>query len=285
MSAAARAGPKGHCRLVAVADLHGDLAQTQRVLQDVAQLVDEHGAWRGGCATLVQLGDLVDRHHQSLLVLDYFARLARQAAEDGGAVVRLLGNHCLMNLAGDTHYVNPVELEERGGEAAWRNLFSPFGKYGSALRRQPVAYLHNASGTVFVHGGLAPNWAALGVASLNRMAAVQLRAPGVERLRDGVFGPSGPVWDRTLIEDAVQRRDCTRLRRSLELLGARRMVVGHTPQASGKVGFFCKGQLVAADVGISGSMMGNLAAVDINPDTEEVVALYGAPAAGAADAV
>ena len=54
------------------------------------------------------------------------------------------------------------------------------------------------------------------------------------------------------------------------------MIVGHTPQMGGKVGMFCDKRLIAADVGISQSMMNQLAAVEILGDDEDgdVVAIY-----------
>jgi hypothetical protein len=47
-------------RLVAVGDLHGDATAFRKVL-GVAGLYDESRGWIGGDATLVQIGDVLDR--------------------------------------------------------------------------------------------------------------------------------------------------------------------------------------------------------------------------------
>ena len=47
-------------RLVAIGDLHGDATAFRKVLS-VAGLYDEGRGWIGGDATLVQIGDVLDR--------------------------------------------------------------------------------------------------------------------------------------------------------------------------------------------------------------------------------
>src|SRR5215470_3120860 len=62
----ARAAP----RVVAVGDVHGDLSAFRAILAD-ARIVDAAGAWSGGDATLVQVGDLVDRGPAMRGTLDF----------------------------------------------------------------------------------------------------------------------------------------------------------------------------------------------------------------------
>ena len=58
-------------RLVALSDVHGDLAQVQAGLS-LAGIVDAAGHWMGGDAAVVQTGDIMDRGAQSLACLDFF---------------------------------------------------------------------------------------------------------------------------------------------------------------------------------------------------------------------
>ena len=60
--------------LFAIGDLHGDLEQGYTALK-LAGLLNAHGLWSGGKATLVQTGDLVDRGPNSLQLVELFERL------------------------------------------------------------------------------------------------------------------------------------------------------------------------------------------------------------------
>lgn len=262
------------CRLFAVADLHGDLSQTKKVLAEVCKLVHPNTHhWIGGCATLVQLGDRVDRHHESIEVIDYLNKLAKEARKAGGLVKQLIGNHEGLQLTGQFQYVNHQEMEKKGGEDAWRNLFSQRGFYGQQLRRSSMVFFDDRSKTVFVHGGLVPKFARLGVDGINTLAKRQMMTNDFNNEKDplkrgvaySVFGEDGPVWDRSIITHAMQTPtpDCKLLDISLKLLHGHRMVVGHTPQGNKKVNLYCNDKLVAADVGISGSMASGLGAVEI----------------------
>src|SRR5690242_4946969 len=91
-------------RVVAVGDLHGDLTATRAALR-VAGVFDPHDSWIGGTTTLVQTGDVLDRGDDEQAIIDLLERLETEAAAAGGAVIWLLGNHELMNAAGDFRYV------------------------------------------------------------------------------------------------------------------------------------------------------------------------------------
>ena len=91
-------------RIVVVGDVHGDFNDFCAILQK-AGLIDEQRHWVGGEATLVQLGDLLDRGPKVREALDLMMSLEEQALKAGGRVVALMGNHEEMNLIGDLRYV------------------------------------------------------------------------------------------------------------------------------------------------------------------------------------
>ena len=204
----ARADPPlrhaGVDRIVAFADVHGAYPQLVSVLRETA-VVDDSLHWRAGATHLVSLGDLLDRGAESRKVLDLLMRLESEARAAGGAVHVVLGNHEVMNIAGDLRYVSTEEYAAFAGaeddalrEAAWQRLlaadpaasraefdaasppgyfahrqaFSPAGRYGAWLFGKPFLLVIND--TAFVHGGLPAMVATLGLEPANQSLHSQL---------------------------------------------------------------------------------------------------------------
>jgi hypothetical protein len=116
-----------------------------------------------------------------------------------------------------------------------------------------------SQGVLFVHAGLLPAWAKLGLEGLDQ-AARQDWAAGGRGLwtlpKTSLFrSSSGPLWDRSLVRGGAQARRA--LTQSLALLGAERMIVGHTQTASlaggreGRIHVQAAGRLVSVDVGLA----------------------------------
>ena len=97
-------------RIVAIGDVHGDYAQFRELLEGVG-LIDSTDAWIAGKTRFVQLGDIPDRGPDSRKAIDLLRALQVQAAEAGGAVHALIGNHEAMMMIGDLRYVHPGEYE------------------------------------------------------------------------------------------------------------------------------------------------------------------------------
>lgn len=95
-------------RIVAVGDIHGDYDNYIRVLRD-AELVNRRGNWIAGATHFVQVGDLPDRGPDTDKIIEHLQKLEQQAAEDGGMVHALIGNHEAMNIYGDLRYIDPNE--------------------------------------------------------------------------------------------------------------------------------------------------------------------------------
>lgn len=103
-----------------VGDVHGHLDELLAALAD-AGLVDEETNWAGGDAHLWFLGDFVDRGPDGIGVIDLVMRLGREAAEAGGQVQALLGNHEILLLGmhrfGDTEV--PSDFGPRSFGRSW----------------------------------------------------------------------------------------------------------------------------------------------------------------------
>src|SRR5688500_7048381 len=155
-------------RVVAIGDLHGDVAATKRALK-LAGATDDQDRWKGGKLVVVQTGDQLDRGDDEPDILDLLERLSSEAAAAGGALHVLNGNHEVMNVQGDFRYVTEdgfrdypstdaagmhqpllerLPAEQRGRAAA----FLPGEEVAKRLAKRPS--IIQVGDNVFVHGGL-----------------------------------------------------------------------------------------------------------------------------------
>ena len=92
--------------VVAIGDVHNAFDDLVAILRRTG-LIDNQNHWTGGKTTFVQVGDLLDRGPKPRDVIDLVMALEKDAAQAGGRVVSLLGNHEAMNIMGDLRYVTP----------------------------------------------------------------------------------------------------------------------------------------------------------------------------------
>ena len=59
--------------------------------------------------------------------------LTAQARRQGGDVVKVIGNHEVLNLDGETRYATPHALRVQGGVQGRRQLFGPGGEAARAV--------------------------------------------------------------------------------------------------------------------------------------------------------
>jgi Calcineurin-like phosphoesterase len=232
-------------RLVALGDLHGDLASARRALR-LAGAIDERDHWVGGALTLVQTGDVLDRGDDDRAILDLLLALRREAPEAGGQVLLLSGNHELMNVQLNFSYVTSGGFAAYGGETARAAAFRPGGAYAHKLAELPI--LLKVGDTLFVHGGILLEHVAYGLGRMNDEVQRWMRGELFE-LPDIVNSGNGLLWTR-LYSSGTDETACEQLSQVLALLGAKRMVVAHTPQLEG-ITTACDEQVWRIDVGMS----------------------------------
>ena len=78
--------------LYIMGDIHGQYEKLTGLLRD-ARLVDDELSWMGGAARLWFIGDFFDRGPGAIETVDLVMRLQAEAADAGGQVEALLGNH------------------------------------------------------------------------------------------------------------------------------------------------------------------------------------------------
>lgn len=270
-------------RVVAIGDVHGDLDAFERALR-LAGLIDEQGNWSGGETVFVQTGDLLDRGDDEPEIIALMERLEEQASAAGGKVVALNGNHETMNVRGDLRYVTPegftdfhgvegVETDRPGFERVPKDkrerlaAFLPGGPVAKLLAHHNMVAVVGDS--VFVHGGLLPEHADYGLERINEETRQWMRggaqAPAFMQSRK----PMPPNWVR-LYSQNPDAQACKTLETTLEKIGAKRMVVGHTVQPNG-ITSGCDDKVWRIDAGMSAHYGGTPQALEIRGDKVRVL--------------
>lgn len=250
--------------VAALGDLHGDLDATKRVLRLVGA-IDEQDAWSGGAMVVVHTGDSVDRGDDDRAVVEFLDALKPKAKAAGGELIATLGNHEMMNVAGDFRYVTPAAFEDFVSDGGRGAAFGPGGPYARRFAERPI--MVRVGDTLFVHGGILPKHVAYGLDRMDRelrdwMLAKRLTPPDIVAANDG------PLWTRVYSLEGGDA-DCASLSEVLTALNAKRMVVGHTVQAGG-VTSACDGKVWRIDVGMSKAYGGQIQAIEIRGDSVTV---------------
>ena len=132
------------------------------------------------------------------------------------------------------------------------------GEIGRWVNRNPAVALVN--GNLFVHGGLSAEYSKLPLADINRKVDDALRS--VDRSPNSILtDPLGPLWYRGLISRDPKVTEIPasgparpsidqELAAVLNAYGAKRIVVGHTPNLKG-IQILDGGKLVTIDTGNS----------------------------------
>jgi hypothetical protein len=261
-------------RIVAIGDLHGDLAATRAALR-TAGAIDAKDRWIGGALVVVQTGDVLDRGDDEQAILDLVAKLELEAKAAGGALVMLLGNHELMNGAGDLRYVTEGGMSDFDDvpnldTARWQEVperarkrlaaLAPGGPYAKRLAAHNVVAI--VGDTVFSHAGVLGDWVTQ-VDAVNQSARCWLdgQAGGPEAAPLAMTSEESPVWTRAV---GLESADCAAVKASLDKLGVKRMVVGHTVQQT--INALCDGTVWRIDVGLARNYGGPIEVLELTPD-------------------
>jgi hypothetical protein len=269
-------------RIVAIGDLHGDLAATRAALR-LAGVVDDQDRWVGGATVMVQTGDQLDRGDDELDILDLLDRLTVQARAAGGAVHVLNGNHELMNVKQDLRYVTlggfldflPTPVTDVATvepelvvDAVHERLKACRPGHPFAMRLVDRNVISIVGDTVFVHGGVLPHVVDYGIERLNQETRDWIRGDRPYP-PDILLASDGPVWSRHFSKDP-DPEDCRLLEEVLDDLAARRMVIGHTVQDEG-ISSACGEMVWRIDTGLSGHYGGSPAVLQIENGTVRVI--------------
>ncbi len=265
-------------RLVAIGDVHGDVAATRSALK-AAGAIDDADRWIGGDLVVVQVGDQLDRGDDEQAILDLLFKLEPEAQAAGGRLIVLLGNHELMNAAGDFRYVTPGALHDFDDvpgldTSKWTQApervrariaaLGPGGPYAKKLAAHNVVVV--VGDVVLSHAGILGPYAAK-LEEVNRSTRCWLdgQAGGIQDGPPSLTDDDGPTWTR---EYGGPEVDCSKLQTALATIGAKRMVVGHTVQQ--RANAQCDGALWRIDVGLGKLYGGPIEVLELLPTTRVI---------------
>lgn len=286
-------------RIVAVADLHGDLEHALNVLSMAGVADAKTGRWTGSeHDVLVSTGDIVDRGDDTIALYQLFDQLRSGAGPH--RVKNCLGNHEMMNALGDWRYVTPGDIESFGGEQQRRRVMSEQGWIGQTWlhnysvshtiallpeeeieglrKRSELSENYRAPQANFVHGGIHPSWAAQGLDKINAVGHSLLRKalnapfpprshlpPDATQQEASAYGEMGPFWYRGYAYEsdtkACRLADEARTPGSLHSHGVDYLVMGHTPHLSGFIHRCKPPSIHLIDTGISRAYGGEQSAL------------------------
>jgi hypothetical protein len=222
-------------KILTVSDIHGEYEAFVSILQN-AGVISNTLHWIWGKGHLVVLGDVFDRGSGVTESLWLIHRLETEAADAGGRVHFVLGNHELMVLRGDLRYVNAKYLDGivRATRITYDDLYGPDMELGRWLRSKHTAIRLN--GILFVHGGIGPAVVERGMRleALNDAvrASLDLRSYALvfSDTAQLLLGSEGPFWYRGYhyALGSYPRASPEDVETVLDFYDADAVVVGHT---------------------------------------------------------
>jgi len=291
-------------KIIAIGDLHSDYEHFITILKHKGiGLIDDALHWIGGKTHLVQIGDIMDRgerEDRAKDIFDLIRRLEKEAAEAGGKVHMLIGNHEEMNITGIAlqyaDYVTPKQFKdflpekyrkererefkkrtEDGGniEDEWKKLMDDEEARGvyvenfNLLYGRWIAEEHNAvikiNDTVFVHGGIGEKYSTWPLKDINNLYYLEFQKgfrEGFNSFRAKIlWAEDGPLWFRYLAT-WPDPLYASQVNQILANLGANHMVIAHTPDIKDIPSRFGN-KIWVIDTGISRVYRGFLSALII----------------------
>mmetsp|Transcript_16638 Transcript_16638/g.33779 ORF Transcript_16638/g.33779 Transcript_16638/m.33779 type:complete len:311 (+) Transcript_16638:91-1023(+) len=264
-------------RLLQIPDIHGDIEVMKKALALVQPIAPSD--------KLVFTGDLVDRGPFPQECYELSERLAQDHE-----VTRLIGNHEWVNLLGVSEgslfapYVPKEDLASFGGWGQRMHAFSRDGDLGKLIRMGfDVIALEELpsdprSRTLFVHAGIS-------LRTMKRYGSVDaIKDAGKKMLLDDNLETEllDEILQTRHLAEANELRVCPEVDEVLQIAGAERLVVGHTPtvMVGGQVGkplVRCDGRLLLTDVAMSRWMGGGMPSaltIETDDDTGRLARIF-----------
>lgn len=191
---------KSYSKIFAVGDVHGEYDSLCVLLKNNG-IIDQNSNWIFGNGTLLFVGDIFDRGAKVTETLWLIYKLQNQSEDSDGSVFWILGNHDIMELEGDTRYLNNnYLLLTTKNEISYKELFGPETILGKWIRQQhSVIRIGNI---LFSHAGISPALVKSNfkISDVNTLVNKYLFRIEIEQFEANritlLLGENGPFWYR-----------------------------------------------------------------------------------------
>ena len=241
-------------RIIVIGDLHGDYDAFVKCLI-MSKLIDKKKDWIGKDSVLIQIGDQLDSKRGEVNTKDntnrfsFFSinklleKLDKQSKLTNGLVRSLLGNHEIMNIIGNYKYVGNKQFDDTStyldDEGIESNNIDVVNDRTTLFKdtkfRKIMACNRNIviqiGSWIFVHAGLVYNIVEkYDLEKINEIARSWILGMNIEdiHISNILFSPTySPTWYRGY----GKKVNCKMLDKTLNIIKAKNMVVGHSVQS------------------------------------------------------
>jgi hypothetical protein len=236
-------------KILVLSDIEGQFGAMRKLLQG-NKIIDESLNWIYGDGHLVLTGDFVDRGEMVTEVLWLIYALEAQAEAAGGKIHFILGNHEIMNMSGDLHYVHPRYMAHTElMNLPYISLFGPGTELGRWLATKNVS--EKIGNMLFAHGGYSPymNIVQMNLRQVNDTSRryytdTSYNYPSV--YSDLMYSEHGPFWYRGYYT-GKQKATMAQVDSTLDFYDCRHIITGHTMVSKEIVSLF-NGKVLNTDV-------------------------------------
>ncbi|MGB3019566.1 MAG: metallophosphoesterase, partial [Ignavibacteria bacterium] len=215
-------------KMLIISDIEGNFEGFESILTG-AGVVDSQLNWTFGNGHLILPGDFFDRGLNVTECLWLIYKLETEAAQAGGKVHFILGNHEVMNMRGDFRYVRKKYLANADSLGLdYKNLYSSESELGRWLRSKNC--IERIGNYIFVHGGISPQLQAtnMNVGEINGHLRLIMDKPfdSTSTYADSlILRKNGPLWYRGI---AMSELTSDSLNGILQHFDAEKIIIGHT---------------------------------------------------------
>lgn len=215
-------------KMLIISDIEGNFEGFESILTG-AGVVDSQLNWTFGNGHLILPGDFFDRGLNVTECLWLIYKLETEAAQAGGKVHFILGNHEVMNMRGDFRYVRKKYLANSDSLSLdYKNWYSAQSELGRWLRSKNC--IERIGNYIFVHGGISPPLQAtnMNVGEINGHLRLIIDKPfdSSSTYADSlILRKNGPLWYRGI---AMSELTSDSLKVILQHFDAEKIIIGHT---------------------------------------------------------
>jgi Calcineurin-like phosphoesterase len=219
-------------KMLVLSDIEGNFKGFKMILLG-AKVMDDKFNWTFGKGHLVLVGDYFDRGTNVTECLWLVYKLEKEAAEAGGKVHFIMGNHEVMNLSGDIRYVRNKYFENaeliNEEYTSWYSINTELGQW---LRSKNA--VEQIGDYLFCHGGYSSTLldTKLTLEAINDLARRHYGIPESAIKSNSaqiIFNSNyGIFWYRDMAKNKLEKMQVDNI---LDALKVRRIIIGHTLQS------------------------------------------------------